>query len=186
MRRKKKKVLLFFIALLVSTSFFMPWVSVPKEIKKIDVISSLKKPKNRPLQNRFLFYSAKRIYLYSFSNGTLKRWNGYNLPSLLWKMEDNIVFGKFFWLSGKRGYKFYGLLLYMYPIILLGCLWILRRYKFSFLSRFSILLLCFSIVFIQTYTIGLKDISVMPVSGYLDYGYWIGNIGFFFFAIVVV
>jgi len=186
MRRKKKKILLVFITILVGVSFFMPWVSVPKEIKKIDVVSSLKKPENRPLKNRFLFYSVKRIYLYSFSHGTLKRWNGYNLPTLLWKMENNIITGKFFFAFGKRGYKFYGLLLYAYPIILLCCLWTLRRYKFSVSSRFFVWLLCFSVVFIQTFTIGFKDISAMPVNGYLDYGYWIGNIGFFFFGIVVL
>jgi len=164
----------------------MPWVSIPKELKKVDLISSLKKPIDRPIKNRFLFYSIKRISLYSFNNGTFKRWKGYELPSLLWKLEDDFVGGKLLYLFGKRGCKFYGLLLYAYPVILAGCLWLLRKYRFSIVSRLSILLLCFVVVFIQTCTVGLKDISAIPISGYLDYGYWIGNIGFFFFGIVVV
>ncbi len=183
-RNKAGMVILFFIAGSAFFTSFLPWVTVPKEIKKTPLPIHLGRERvfnHKALYNRLIFYSFIRIKKFSFTHSAVAQWKGCQLPGSLYNLRPPLSYI----VGDRRAIRLYALAILIYPYLLMIFLGSLYWLRFSHIIRVPVMLACFCIIFVQWGIIGGKDIALYPVNFYLDYGYWAGSLCFLFFGIVL-
>lgn len=178
---KNRFRLLVLLWLVTVASFFLPWVSFPSKPDYAGVTVS--QTNYGKMKNSILVRSISHICV---QPSTWLRWSGFQIPGILWNLENNRVGGVVFAVSGNKNVKYNAILLYAYPLALMVCLWVMKKRKYIPAVRIGIACMCFIIFFIQVFVVGGKNVGSLPVHGYLDYGYWLGAVAFCCFGILIV
>lgn len=161
-------------------SFCLPWVTV------IPAVIIPRVGGKYPLANTILDTSMRGMRTFSFNGTGLRSYAGFELPVVLWQAESNQLGKLLFVIAGKEHLKYYGLLMYLYPFVLMLVLLGVYRIRSRPLGIGIAIVACCAVTWVQVVRVGLRSTKLLPMSVYIDYGFWVGLAACLFFAVCVV
>ena len=162
-------------------SFFMPWVTCDYGIKMVALPSG-----KFQFSDTLIFISAKYIFRNAVKkNSVFVSYAGYRLPDVIWRARKNVLGKSVLKLSKLKNVHIYSFLLYLYPVLLVIFLWLMRRYKKIFWIRYLVIAGTASVVWGQLCYAGLYDTSSTFFLIFLDYGFWSGLLFYILFCVLV-
>jgi hypothetical protein len=183
-RRKRKKpfaIFVLWIAILSAViSFFLPWVAFPSAVALPNVKAESILPKSTLIEG-----SWHGIRRYSLNGRKMGHYAGYQLPPLLWKTESGQPGKLIFMLAGHKNLRYRGLMLYLYPVLPVFVILVMRRRKYRFAGRIIGIAGSCAVCWIQFIEVGFTRTGLTPMSVYLDYGFWLGAMSFLLFGFTV-
>ena len=162
-------------------SFFMPWVTCGHGVKTVSISKT-----GFHFSKTMLCVSAKRIFFKTVNkDSSFISYQGYRLPEVINRARENFISGPVLKFSKYKNVHIYSLLLYLYPVLLIVFVWLLRRYRRFFFVRYFILVGCAGVVCSQLFYAGFYDSSAIPFLIFLDYGFWTGMAFYVWFCVLI-
>ncbi len=178
--KNRVKWFLLLFMLLALVSFCLPWVAVPSAV--VVPPSQINLP---VLEHTLIERSFRSMYLFSLHENNIVTYAGYQVPVIIWNTESKQP-GKLVCLvAGTKNIRYRGLLLYLYPVLLVVLLLLIRKRKYCKFGKWLGMAVCAVICWVQFVKIGLSYPSVMTLNFYLDYGFWLGAVSFLLFGITL-